>query len=137
MDNAATMGEVEEEPTEQEAAPTSATATTSRRSAGRTQPRWTREEECEVLAAFITKQVEIRRRTGQQGRSWYPLIQQELLEHNPDWHHDIAVLKVKYNRMKEQWRRINDRLKRSGAGRATGLPPWYHLGDALWEPVPE
>ncbi|CAI7880634.1 unnamed protein product [Closterium sp. NIES-54] len=34
--------------------------------------------------------------------------------------------------MKEQWRKINDRIKRSGAGRATGLPAWYHLDETLW-----
>ncbi|CAI5524560.1 unnamed protein product [Closterium sp. Naga37s-1] len=136
MDNAATLGEVEEEPAEQETSPTRETTAPSRRSTGRTQPRWTPEEECEVLAAFITRQARIRARTGQQGRSWYPLIQEELLLKNPTWRHDISALKAKYNRMKEQWRRINDRIKRSGAGRATGLPPWYHLGDALWDTIP-
>ncbi|CAI5959380.1 unnamed protein product [Closterium sp. NIES-65] len=132
MDNAAMLGEVEEEPAEQEMSPTRETTTPSRRSTGRTQPRWTPEEECEVLAAFISCQAQIRARTGQQGRSWYPLIQEELLLQNPAWRHDISALKAKYNRMKEQWRRINDRIKRSGAGRATSLPPWFHLGDALW-----
>ncbi|CAI5979453.1 unnamed protein product [Closterium sp. NIES-64] len=132
MDNAATLEEVEEEPAEQETSPTRETTAPSRRSTGRTQPRWTPEEECEVLAAFITRQAQIRARTGQQGRSWYPLIQEELLLKNPTWRHDISALKANYNRMKEQWRRINDHIKRSGAGRATGLPPWYHLGDALW-----
>ncbi|CAI7929333.1 unnamed protein product [Closterium sp. NIES-54] len=132
MDNVATLGEVEEEQTEQETAPTSATTPPSRRSTGRTLPRWTPEEECEVLAAFITRQAQIRARTRQQGRSWYPLIQEELLEQNPRWRHDVAALKAKYNRMKEQWRKINDRSKRSGAGCATGLPAWYHLGKTLW-----
>ncbi|CAI5998009.1 unnamed protein product [Closterium sp. NIES-65] len=133
MDNAATLGEVEEELAEQEMSPTRETTAPSRRSTGRTQPRWTPEEECEVLAAFISRQAQICARTGQQGRSWYPLIQEELLLQNPAWRHDISALKAKYNRMKEQWRRINDRIKRSGAGRATGLPPWFHLGDALWD----
>ncbi|CAI7783440.1 unnamed protein product [Closterium sp. NIES-54] len=132
MDNAATFGEVEEEQTEQETALTAETTAPSRRSTGRTLPRWTPEEECEVLAAFITRQAHIRARTGQQGRCWYPLIQQELLEQNPSWCHDVSALKAKYNRMKEQWRKINDRIKRSGAGRATGLPAWYHLGETLW-----
>ncbi|CAI5515766.1 unnamed protein product [Closterium sp. Naga37s-1] len=135
MDNVATLGEVEEEQTEQETAPTSETTAPSRRSTGRTLPRWTPEEECEVLAAFITRQAQIRARTGQQGRSWYPLIQQELLEQNPRWRHDVAALKAKYNRMKEQWRKINDRSKRSGVDRATGLPAWYHLGETLWDTI--
>ncbi|CAI7748257.1 unnamed protein product [Closterium sp. NIES-53] len=132
MNNAATLGEVEEEQTEQETAPTAETTAPSCRSTGRTLTRWTPKEECEVLAAFITRQAQIRARTGQQGRSWYPLIQQQLLEQNPSWRHDVSALKAKYNRMKEQWRKINDRIKRSGAGRATGLPTWYHLGETLW-----
>ncbi|CAI7789450.1 unnamed protein product [Closterium sp. NIES-53] len=132
MDNAATLGEVEEEQTEHETAPTAETTAPSCRSTGRTLPCWTPEEQCEVLAAFITRQAQIRARTRQQGRSWYPLIQQELMEQNPSWRHDVSALKAKYNRMKEQWCKINDRIKRSEARRATGLPAWYHLGETLW-----
>ncbi|CAI5507373.1 unnamed protein product [Closterium sp. Naga37s-1] len=126
------VGEVEEEPAQPETTRASNTATASRRSTARSTPRWTPGEECEVLATFIDLDPQIRARTGQQGRSWYPLVQRELMARDPAWRHDITALKAKFNRLKETWRRINDRIKRSGSGRATGLPPWFHLGDRLW-----
>ncbi|CAI5946931.1 unnamed protein product [Closterium sp. NIES-64] len=130
-DNAA-PGEVEEEPTAQPTEPSTTTAAASRHSTARNSPRWTAEEECEVLATFIVLDPQIRARTGQQGRSWYPLVQRDILERNPTWRHDQGALKAKFNRLKAEWRRINDRIRRSGEGRVTNLPPWYHLAERLW-----
>ncbi|CAI5460140.1 unnamed protein product [Closterium sp. Yama58-4] len=56
----------------------------------------------------------------------------DILERIPAWRHDVAALKAKFNRLKAEWRRINDRIKRSGEGHVTNLPPWYHLDERLW-----
>ncbi|CAI5971923.1 unnamed protein product, partial [Closterium sp. NIES-65] len=132
FDDSAAPGEVEEEPAAQPTMPSTTTAAASRHSTARNSPRWTPEEECEVLATFIDLDSQIRARTGQQGRSWYPLVQRDILERIPTWRHDQGALKAKFNRLKAEWRRINDRIRRSGEGRVTNLPPWYHLSERLW-----
>ncbi|CAI5532140.1 unnamed protein product [Closterium sp. Naga37s-1] len=121
--NGAALGEMEEETAEPESVPTTSTAGASRRSTAMNNPRWTPEEECEVLATFIDLDAEIRARTGRQGRSWYPLVQWELFDRDPAWRHDVSALKAKYNRLKETWRCLNDRIKRLGEGRVQNLPP--------------
>ncbi|CAI5946894.1 unnamed protein product [Closterium sp. NIES-64] len=135
FDDNGAPGEVEEEPTAQPTEPSTTTAAASRHSTARNSPRWTAEEECEVLATFIDLDSQIRARTGQQGRSWYPFVQRDILERNPTWRHDQGALKAKFNRLKAEWRRINDRIRRSGEGRVTNLPPWYHLAERLWDTI--
>ncbi|CAI5958774.1 unnamed protein product [Closterium sp. NIES-64] len=69
LDDNAAPGEVEEEPAAQPTEPSTTTAAGSRHSIARNSPRWTPEEECEVLATFIDLDAQIRARIGQQGRS--------------------------------------------------------------------
>ncbi|CAI7744614.1 unnamed protein product [Closterium sp. NIES-53] len=114
------------------AAATGTTAGTARHSTARTHHRWSVNEEFEFLAAHWDLDADIRRRTGQQGRSWYPLIQRELLACRPDWPRDISSIKVKFARLKEQWHRLRFEGNRSGAGRARNLPMWYNVAEDLW-----
>ncbi|CAI7927007.1 unnamed protein product [Closterium sp. NIES-54] len=114
------------------AAATGTTAGTARRSTARTHQRWSVNEEFELLAARWDLDADIRRRTGQQGRSWYPLIQRELVDCHPNWPHDVSSIKAKFARLKEQWRRLRAQVDRSGAARVRNLLMWYQLGEDLW-----
>ncbi|CAI5469622.1 unnamed protein product [Closterium sp. Yama58-4] len=126
-------GQEEELHAGEETAPTNATAGTSRRSDGRTNNRWSVEEEWDLLLAFLENQDEITRRTGQQGRSWYPFLHGVLRRRRPEWRHDSAAIKAKLHRLKDTWRRWKERgFNHSGGGRPRGLPAWYDVADEIW-----
>ncbi|CAI5971334.1 unnamed protein product [Closterium sp. NIES-65] len=122
LDDNAAPGEVEEEPAAQPTEPSTTTAAGSRHSIATNSPRWTPEEECKVLATFINLDAQIRAHTGQQGRSWYPLVQRDILERILTCRHDQGALKAKFKHLKAEWRRINDRTGIAPAGMTTARP---------------